>query len=202
MTAASPSLGRGGVLAARRLVDDARPFLPVAAALAAAVLALTSTGSTVVGAALLGVAVGDRRRAAAALLAVAACALRFSTTSFDDLAGIQSVLGSAYEVGPAPAAASAWAAGAALVLAAAPVGTGRVLGGAAALAGGAFAAAVVAGQGPGGDLWVRVVATAAATAIAGGVVALDRAGPPRARTATPWLAVAAGITAVVLAAWP
>lgn len=201
MTAASPSLGRGGSsVTASRLADGARPLLPVAAAAGAGVLALTSTGSMVVAAALLGVAVGDRRSLIAVFLAVAAVAVRFATTSFDDLAGIQSVLGSAVEVGPATGAASAWAAAAAVVLAAAPLRPGSAVAGVSAVAAGAFAAAIAAGQGPGGELWVRVGATVLATAVAGAVVATDRAvgGWHRMR---PWLALAIGVLGVVLAAW-
>lgn len=185
----------------------------VAAGLAAAVLAGTSTGSMVVAALLVGLAARDRRSAGAALLAVAATAIRFRTATFDDLAGIQSVLGAAGTVGPRTAAASAWAAAVAVVLATrspAPPGgrhrPGRAVAVRSALpllapafACGLLAAAVVAGPGP-SDLDVRVGASLAGVAVAAmvGLVATR----PAVGRALPWVALAAGAAAVVLAGWP
>lgn len=185
----------------------------VAAALAAAVLAGTSTGSMVLAALLIGVATRDRRSCAAALLAVAASALRFRTATFDDLAGIQSVLGAAGTVGPVTAAASAWLAAAAVVLAAGgpsahgrPPAAGRIAAvlrwlptAVPALACGLLAAALVAGTGPSG-LGLRVAASLAAVVVAGLVsVARTRRGVDR---VVPWVAVAVGVAAVALAGWP
>lgn len=180
-----------------------------AAALAATALAVTSTGSMVLAALLVGVAARDRRTAGAALLAVAATSIRFRTATFDDLAGIQSVLGPAGTVGPATAAASAWLAAAAVVLAARSVAEpsiraatsllDRLRDAAPALACGLFAAALVAGPGP-SDLTVRALASVVAVVLAFGVTVTD-ARPAVARV-RPWAAVLAGLAAVVLAGWP
>jgi hypothetical protein len=180
-----------------------------AATLAAAALAITSTGSMVLAALLVGVAARDRRSAGAALLAVVATAIRFRTATFDDLAGIQSVLGPAGTVGPATAAASAWLAAAAVVLAARPLArpspaaaTGRLdqlRDATPALACGLFAAALVAGPGP-SDLGVRVLASVVGVGLAAGVTVTDaRTAFGRAR---PWAALVAGVAAAVLAGWP
>ena len=206
--APSPRLGRGepGPIDAdvvRSFVDRAVGALPFAAAVAAAVLALTSTGSMVVAAVLLGVAAGDQRTGLAALLAVTAVAVRFSTASLDDVAGIQSVLGAAGTVGPATAAASAWLAAGAVLLAvrraawagATPSPTVPLV-----LAAGGLAAAIVAGPGPGGGIGLRILATVVAVGAAWAVV---RSGRRRAMAvARSWSAPAAGFAAVVLAAWP
>jgi len=90
--------------------------LPLAAAVAAAVLAGTSTGSALVAALLLEVAVADRRTGLAAALAVLAAAVRFRTDALDDLAGIQEVLGIAGAVGPSTGAAASWLGAAAVLL--------------------------------------------------------------------------------------
>jgi hypothetical protein len=184
----------------------------VAAALAGAVLAGTSIGSMVVAALLVGVATADRRAGGAALLAVVATAIRFRTANFDDLAGIQSVLGPAGTVGPATAAASAWAGGVAVVLAAtAPVAgrrgdrTGRralvarLFAAAPAPACGLLAAALVAGPGP-SELDVRIAASVLAVALA---VAATVAGTrPTVAHWGPRAALVSGVASVVLAGWP
>lgn len=176
-----------------------------AAASAVAVLAATSTGSMVLAALLVGVATADRRSAGAALLAVVATSLRFRTATFDDLAGIQSVLGLAGTVGPATAAASAWLGAAAVLLAARvpPAATSalpeRVRAVVPALACGLLAAALVAGPGP-SDLGVRVLASVAGVALASGVSIIGTR-PALARV-RPWAALAAGAAAAVLAGWP
>ena len=179
-----------------------------AAALAAAALAVTSTGAMVLAALLVGVAARDRRAAGAALLAVTATSIRFRTATFDDLAGIQSVLGPAGTVGPATAAASAWLAAAAVVLAARSLAEPSIRAGGLldrlrdavpALACGLFAAALVAGPGP-SDLGLRVLASVVAVVLAFGVTVVD-ARPAVARI-RPWVALVAGLAAVVLAGWP
>lgn len=182
----------------------------VGAAGAAAALALTSTGSMVVAAAALVVALGHRLGGIAVLLAVAAVAVRLGTVSFDDVAGVQSVLGAAGKFGPATGAASAWAGAGAVLLATRPIGTdvlpqlvGRVL---PAVATAAFAATIATGPGPGGDMWIRVAGTAAGFVIAFGLVSVDELSDqnPGGRFATLRVsaAVAAGIAALVLAGWP
>ncbi len=175
----------------------------VVAAIALAVLAGSSTGSLVIAAVLVGIATADRWRGAAVLLACLAVSLRFGTTTFDDVAGIQSVLGPAVVVGPPVAAASAWCAGAAVLLAARvpPVLAGEALPlrwcGPVAI--GLFSAALVAGPGP-DDLWMRVGASAVAVVAAVGLCVLDdRLRWLRLR----WIpALAAGAAACALAAWP
>lgn len=205
MTAVGPGLAPTSPPALRQ---PTRAAVATAAALGAAVLAGTSTGSMVLAALLVGVATTDRRSAGAALLAVAATSIRFRTATFDDLAGIQSVLGLSGTVGPATAAASAWAAAAAVLLAARPPAAAlgprtrtrdRLLAAAPALACGLLAAAIVAGPGP-SDLGLRVLASVAGVALALGVTAVGSR--PSIRRILPWLALLAGAAAVVLAGWP
>lgn len=186
---------RGGV--------DALPparTLAVAPALAAAGLAVSSTGSLVVAAVLVGLGARDRWAALAAVLAVAATSVRFGTTGFGDLAGIQSVLGPAGIVGPPVAAASAWCAAAAVLLTTTAVrtGTGRLRLLPHALASGALAAALVAGPGPGRGLAVRIGATVAAVLVAWALAVVG----PRLRPHGTALAVVVALTSVVLAGWP
>ena len=171
------------------------------AAVGAAGVALTSTGSMVVAAVFLAVAARSRWTLVALLLAVAAVGVRFTTVGFDDLAGIQSVLGPAGTIGPTTGAASAWAAATAALLAvrAAP-GRTNLHRGLVALAGGALAAAIAVGPGPGGDLVPRIAGTVAATVLAFALTTTD-ARPKVARTRTV-VSVVAGVAAVVLAAWP
>lgn len=206
MSAAAPGLAAPGPPTSLQPTGVA---IAAAATLATAALAVTSTGSMVLAALLVGVAARDRRSAGAALLAVVATAIRFRTATFDDLAGIQSVLGPAGTVGPATAAASAWLAAAAVVLAARPLARpslpaapgrlDRLRDATPALACGLFAAALVAGPGP-SDLGVRVLASVVGVALAAGVTVIDaRTAFGRAR---PWAALAAGVAAAVLAGWP
>ncbi|MDP3446205.1 MAG: hypothetical protein Q8T08_25370, partial [Ignavibacteria bacterium] len=129
------------------------------------------------------------------------------------LAGILSVLGLAGTDGPTTAAASAWAAAAAVVLSArAPATlTPAPRGGrsaailqhlpavAPALGCGLLAAALVAGPGP-SDLRLRIGASLVAVVVALGVaVASSR---PRSGRIVPRAALLAGVVAVVLAGWP
>lgn len=187
---------------------DLDALLAPAAAVGALVLAVSSTGSMVVAAVLVGVATRSRWCGIAAVLAVAASTVRFSSSTFDDLAGIQSVLGAAVVVGPPVAAASAFAATIAVLLTARslrhpshPGGLpgGRVVRHLPATASGVLAATIAAGPGPGG-LVVRGVATIAAVAIAVAISLLDGRPSLAARRAP--VAVVAGALAVVLACWP
>lgn len=169
------------------------------AAVGAAGVAVSATGSLVVAAVLLAVATRNIWSGGAVLLAVAAVGVHQSTVDFSALAGEQSVVGPAGWTGSGLAVASTWASGLAVVLAgaAAHATTDRRLQVAVALGSGALAAAIVAGPGPGGAIWVRVLAVSAAT-IATLAVArvVHRAG--RVLTAGA-LAVLAGAAAVVLA---
>lgn len=182
-------------------LPDAADVVRVGAAAAAAVLAVASTGSAAVAALLLGVATGSRRGAGAALLAVLAASIRFRTAALDDVAGIQSVLGLAVEVGPATAAASAWLGALAVLLAASPLPDPPVpvLRWAPAVPCGLLAAALAAGPGP-SELAMRAATSLAGVAVALVVVRVGDRG--RVGAGRPWLAVAAGAAAVVLAGWP
>lgn len=176
--------------------------VPLAAAGGAATLAVSSTGSIVVAAVLLGVASWSVWSGVAAVLATAAVAIRFATTDFGDLAGLQSVLGAAGVVGPASAAASSWTAAAAVVLTARTPERflGPVAGLVNAVATGAVAATIVAGPGPGGGLAVRIAATVAAVVASAASAATSRwSAVDRAR---PLVATVVAASAVVLAAWP
>lgn len=194
----------GGTTGAVPVVD--RAAVQVAAATAALALALSSTGALVVACAALGVSAWSRRCGVAAVVASLAVSVRFGTAVFDDLAGIQSVLGPAGVVGPEVAAASTWAAAAAVLLAAgdpsrAPGDRARsrpvVL--VQALAAGAVAAAFVAGPGP-DDLVVRAGATVAAALVAALIAATDRWAPIRRHR--PSVAVLVAVASLVAAAWP
>lgn len=195
--------GPGAALARPRdLLEPTARDLALAAAIAAAVLAATSTGSVVVVALLVWAATLDRRSGIAVLLATLATSIRFTTGSLDDLAGIQSVLGVAGEVGPTTAAVSAWLAAAAVLLAtrapAVPAGDRGLRRFAPALATGTLAAALVAGPGP-DQLALRIGTSLAGVGLAVGITALQRRGT---RLGGPSLAVGLAVAAVVLGAWP
>lgn len=198
-------------------------LVATAAGAGAAGLALSSTGSVVVAAVLFGIATLDRWSALAAVMAVTSVAVRFATTDLGELAGLQSVLGPAGVVGPPLAAASAWCAATAVVLAvgsphridgpvdasdpqvAVPDGrrfwvASRASALLPALAGGALAAALVAGPGPGGALGVRIGATVGAVVLGVALTATDRR--PTLSRIRRALAVVVSMVAVVLAAWP
>ena len=175
--------------------------IETAAAVAAAGLALTSTGSMVVAAVLVGVAARSRWTGVATLLAVAAVGVRFSTVTFDDLAGLQSVLGSAGTIGTTTAAASAWAAAGAVIVGvrtpSGATGLHRIV---LALAAGGLAAVIAVGPGPGGELALRVGATVLATVLV--FVSTTVVTGDRAATMRTTVAVVAGVAAIVLAGWP
>lgn len=140
--------------------------LRAGAALAAVVLALLSRGDTSVLAVAL-VAAAWRPAAVSVAVALLATSWRWGSTSLEAIAGAQSVLGSAALVGPTSAAAAAGLAAVTLLLAAArPISSsaaGRLL---VALASGASVGVVLAGSGPGGDLWQRVVVSLGAAGAA------------------------------------
>lgn len=210
------------------LVEPPRPHVPARAGLtiapssllraavsaAALALALLSRGDAVVLAVLLGAAAWHLPSAGAVLAALVASSWRWGSTSLEALAGDQAVLGAAGLVGPGRAAASAWVAALAVVLAS-PATRWRRLriealrGGAAAerplldvgvatsaAASGAVSAAIVAGPSLGGDWWLRALATvvAAAAALAVGRLRHEH------RRAIDVAALLAGLVAVVLAA--
>lgn len=152
------------------------------AAGAAVVLAVLSRGDVLVLAALL-VVVAWRPAAVAVVPALVASAWRWGSTSLDALAGAQAVLGPAALVGPTSAAVASVSAALAIL-----VGVpGRPLGEASpnrrprgrlmvAVATGAAVAAVVAGPGVGGEIWVRVAVGAVASVGAAGVARLRTRG--------------------------
>ena len=159
--------------------------LRTGAGVGAASLALSSTGEVVLLAVLLGAAAGELVVGAVAMMATAAVALRWGTTSLDAIGGAQTVLGPAVTVGPPLAAASMWFAAAALVLVRAR--------GLTALLFGITAGVIVAGPaGAAGQLALR---GAAAVLGAGLALGAQRFAPPAARSLA--LVLAAG--AVVLA---
>ena len=135
--------------------------VPVAAAAAASLLALSATGDTVLLAALLGVAAGSAAVGGVAALVGVAVLVRWGTTSLQAVAGAQAVLGPAAVVGSGLEASSAVLAALAIVVA-----TPR---GWAALPFGATAALVAAGPlaESMGDALVRLAATAVGVALAG-----------------------------------
>jgi hypothetical protein len=181
--------------------------LRLSAAGAAVVLSVSSTGHVVVLAVVLAVLVAHPAAVGAVLLAGIAILGRWGTPSLDAVAGAQSVLGPGGFVGPQTAAASAWFAALALVLAAPrvigddteagekPGKTGRRLppGGAlvASLALGAAAAAVAGPALDTGGL-LRLGATAGAALLATVVSSL------RWPQVTAGLALVAGIVAATL----
>ena len=178
-----------------------RDVVRLAAGAGAAVMALSSSGDVLLLGVLLGGAAGSVWAGAAGVAAGLAVLVRWGSPSLDALAGAQSVLGPAGLVGPPLAAAATWVAGAALVLAAPSLpwgevrraGVARVVG---ALAFALTAAAIVAGPGPGGDLWVRVAASALA-AVA--IVAVSPLVASRLGERTGPVAAVLGGVAVVLA---
>lgn len=162
-----------------------------AAAAAAAVLAITSTGHLVVAAVLVGIAGRDRRSVLAAVAAVAAVAVRFGTTTFDGLAGLQTVLGPAVTLGATTAVLATALAAISLI-----VGT---TGWAHALAAGPLAAALACGPGP-SEVLVRSGAVVLASTLSV-LIAVT----PRLRAwvdGRRWVAVALAIGALALAGWP
>jgi hypothetical protein len=191
------------------------PVRPVAA-VAGAVLALSSTGDPLVAAVVLGVAAGRALCGVAVALAAVAVTARWGSADLAVVAGGQSVLGPAGLLEPARAAGSAWLAAAAAVVswpgrlpALVPPGwrsgTGRRPGWSTpvaadlvgALAVGALAAAFVWGPDAQGDVPGRALATVTAGAAAFGLAVLRRS--ERVDRAAAAVAVALGAGAVVLA---
>ncbi|MGQ0432093.1 MAG: hypothetical protein ACT452_06780 [Microthrixaceae bacterium] len=140
--------------------------LRTGAALAAVVLALLSRGDTSVLAVAL-VATAWRPAAVSVVVALLATSWRWGSTSLEAIAGAQSVLGPAALVGPSSAAAAAGLAAVTVLLAAPrPISSsaaGRLI---VALASGAAVGVVLAGSGPGGDLWQRGVVSVGAAGTA------------------------------------
>jgi hypothetical protein len=182
--------------------------LRLSAAGAAGVLALSSSGHVIALVVLLAVLVAHPAAVGAVLLAGIAVLQRWGSPSLDAVAGAQSVLGPGGVVGPQAAAASAWFAAAALVLATPRLAGDdaeqapepkrnrrRPAGGTlvAALALGAAAAAVVAGPDFGSDIPLRLGATAVAVVLATMVSSLHR------QNVTAALALIAGILAAAFA---
>lgn len=166
-----------------------------AAVAAALVLAVTSRGDALVLAAALGVAAWRPASAVAVGAALVATSWRWGSSSLEDVAGAQAVLGPAGWVGPTLAAVGSWLAAAALLMATPgfPARGPRAMG---AAASGAAAAVVVAGPAPGGDLWVRVVAGVLGSAVAYAAGSLRGRGA-RARVALDATAVVAAVAALV-----
>jgi hypothetical protein len=155
-------------------------------------VAAGSSGDTLLLGVLLGLAAGRVAAGVAAVLALSSVLIRWGSPSLEALAGAQAVLGPAGTVGTTAAAASAWCAASALVLAA-PRPDARLPWRIVAVAPfGIAAAAVVLGAGPGGLLWLRVVASVGAVVLALTITLLPR-------RLTVAAALGAGAAAVVLA---
>jgi len=170
--------------------------LRAAAAGAAAVLAITSSGDALVLAAALGLAAWRPAPALAVSAALVATSWRWGSSSLEAVAGAQAVLGPAGWVGPTMAAVGCWLSAVALV-AATPGLSARVPRAVAAVASGAAAAVVVAGPAPGGDIWVRILGTVVAAGLAL-VLAWGRTRSVRARVVLDAVALVAGVAALVV----
>ena len=170
------------------------PSLRTLAAAAALAVALTGRGDLLFLGGLLALALADRRSSIAALVAVAAVAVRWGTTSLGTVTGVASTLGPGVRVGPPAAAAALALAAVSLLLA----GLGAPLLPRMATT---VAAAVVAvgplGASSVGSVALGVLAAALAAAVA---VLLPRWVPEpsdRVRVAAPVAAVAAlGLAAI------
>ena len=193
------------------LAASRRPAGVIAArdAVAIAVLAVlvATRGDAIAVGLLLGLVAGRLRPALGAGLALAAVSVRWGSTSLEAIAGAQAVLGPAGITGGVADVAAVWLAGVSLLLAG---GTTADAPEVARTAGrrpprpvahwvhpvvfGVAAALAVAGPGPGGALWVRVVASVTAAGVCVVLAAQRRWTRPMAM-----LALAAGIGAVVLA---
>jgi hypothetical protein len=153
-----------GVRAARL---DTLDLVRAAVLVAAFALAVTSRGDVVVLAALLGLGVGRPASALATAGALIAALVRWGSPSLEAIAGAQAVLGPAGWTGSTAAVASAWLAGAALVLASRP--RHRATRWSTVLATAPFAVAaadVVVGPSAGGAILLRVAGSVAAAVLA------------------------------------
>jgi len=164
------------------------------AAVAAVAVALAGRGDLLLLGALLAVGLAERRSSLAALLATAAVAVRWGTTSAGTIAGAASTLGPGLRVGP-PLAAAALAL-AALALLLSGLGAPRLPRLAAGVAAGAVAGGPAAGLSLGAVL-VGLAAAAAGAALANGLPRLVPEPSDRLRSAAPSLAAAALALAVV-----
>ena len=93
------------------------PSARTLAAAAALAVAVSGRGDLLLLGGLLALALAERRSSLAAVLAVAAVAVRWGTTSAETVTGAVTTLGPGLRVGPAPAAAALALAAAALLLA-------------------------------------------------------------------------------------
>ncbi len=132
------------------------------AASAALAVAVTGRGDLLLLGVLLAVALGDRRASVAALLAAAAVAGRWGTTSAEAVTGATSTLGPALRVGPPLAAAAVGLAASALLLAG--LGIPRLP----RLAAGVAAGVVAAAAGPAAAATAGAVLAGVVGALAGG----------------------------------
>jgi hypothetical protein len=216
LTASAPAPARAPGAATPWVAGVALAPVRTVAALAGAVLALSSTGDPLVAAVVLGVAAGRVLSGLAVALAAVAVTAWWGSADLAVVAGGQSVLGPAGLLEPARSAAVAWLAAAAVVVAwpggvppllppALGAGVARGTAWSAPMAAdlvgalfvGALAAALVWGPDAQGAVLERAVATAVGAAAALGMVVLRRS--ERADRAAGTLAVVLGAGAVVLA---
>lgn len=165
---ASPVVIR--MIGARAARLETLDVLRIASLSAALVLAATSRGDIVVLAAMLSLGVGRPASALATAGALGAALVRWGSPSLGAIADAQVVLGPAGWTGSNAAVASAWLAGAALVLASRP--RRRATGWSTALAAAPFAVAaadVVVGPSTGAAVLLRIAASAVALVLAVGV---------------------------------
>lgn len=166
------------------------PPWSVGAGAAVVAMAAFATGDVVLAGVLLCVAARDAAIGPAVVLACLASLVRWGTPSLAAVGADQAVLGIAGAVGPPVAAASAWIAAAALVVAPrrdAPLAT---------LGAGVLAALLVAGPSDVGGWWIRVAATLAAVLLA---AAADRLVTRPIALGTATVFAAAGLAMAALA---
>ena len=164
------------------------------AAAAALAVALVGRGDLLFLGVLLAVALADRRSSLACLLATAAVAVRWGTTSAATVTGAATALGPGIRVGPPLAAAALGLAAAALLLCG--LGAPRLPRLAAGVAAGAVLGGPVAGLST-GAIVVGLVAAAAGAALASVLPRLVPEPSDRVRAVAPVLAAVALALAVV-----
>ena len=157
-------------------------------------MALAGRGDLLLLGALLAVGLAERRSSLAALLATAAVAVRWGTTSASTVAGAASTLGPGLRVGPPLAAAALGLAALALLLSG--LGAPRLPRLAAGVAAGAAVGGPVAGLSLGAIL-VGLAAAATGAALANGLPRLVPEPSDRLRGAAPALGAAALVLAVL-----
>lgn len=170
------------------------PSVRTMAAAGAVAVAVAGRGDLLFLGALVAVALADRRSSTAALVATAAAAVRWGTTSAATITGTATTLGPGVRVGPPLASAALALAVVALLLAG--LGAPRLPRVAAGVTAGMLAGGPVAGLGP-VPIVIGVLAATAGAAIAATLPRWFPEPSDRLRTAAPILAAAALALALV-----